>query len=50
MREAMDDLWKGLILLFMIAVVVAFLLGITAAWGIPKVWAWLKPIIHVATS
>ncbi len=28
----------------------AFSLGVAACWLLPKVWAWLKPLIHAWTA
>jgi hypothetical protein len=30
--------------------VIAFALGCLAVWGIPKLWAFLKPLIHQVTA
>lgn len=30
--------------------VVAFTLGALVVWGLPKLWHWLKPIIHSVTA
>jgi hypothetical protein len=30
--------------------VVSFVLGALVVWGLPKLWDWLKPIIHAVTS
>lgn len=30
--------------------VIAFGLGALAVWGLPKLWAWIKPWIHQVTS
>lgn len=29
---------------------VSFAAGALAMWGLPKLWAWLMPIIHMATA
>lgn len=30
--------------------VAAFTLGALIVWGLPKLWHWLKPIIHQVTA
>jgi len=35
-------------LIFLLALV--FGLGMLTMWGMPKLWAWLMPIIHAATA
>lgn len=36
---------------FVIGVIgLAFALGALAMWGLPKLWAWLKPLLHGLTS
>jgi hypothetical protein len=45
-RDMMDSIVAG----FIVLVVIAFLLGGAAVWGLPKLWHWLKPIIHGVTQ
>ena len=33
-----------------ILVVGAFTFGMVAMWGIPKLWQWIKPILHTFTG
>jgi hypothetical protein len=30
--------------------VAAFTLGALSVWGLPKLWHWLKPLIHQVTA
>lgn len=36
--------------LIAVLVIGAFVLGGLAVWGLPKLWHWLKPIIHQVTA
>lgn len=45
-----DELWKAIVLYFIIAMGVAVAFGMVLMWGLPKVWEWIKPFIHAATA
>lgn len=44
-----DEMWKSFFMGVVILLLVAFLLGMTVAWGIPKLWLLIKPILHTWT-
>jgi hypothetical protein len=31
-------------------IIIAFVLGALTVWGLPKLWAFLKPVIHQVTA
>lgn len=36
---------------FLLAVALSmFALGALAVWGLPKLWGWVKPVIHAITA
>ena len=35
---------------FFLVIVVAFGLGLLVAWGLPKLWELIKPLIHAMTA
>jgi hypothetical protein len=45
-----EEIGRQLIVWICILVAAAFLLGVLTMWGIPKLWEWLKPLIHAVTS
>jgi hypothetical protein len=45
-----DEAWRSLIAFFMVMLVIMFGLGVLATLGLPKIWEWLKPIIHAVTA
>lgn len=45
--KALGDAITGAIIL---VGMVAFVLGGLVFWGLPKLWAWIKPLIHAATG
>ena len=45
-----EQIAKSLMTALIGAVIAAFALGVLAIYGLPKLWAWLMPIIHAATS
>ena len=45
-----EQLAKSLALGFVLAVLLAFALGVLITLALPNVWAWLIPIIHAATA
>lgn len=45
-----DAIFDGMILFFWAAIAAAFGLGMLVMWGVPKLWDWIKPIIHAATG
>jgi hypothetical protein len=45
-----DGIGAALALWVVILIAAAFGLGALAMWGLPKLWAWLLPIIHAATA
>lgn len=50
----MDNIGKGIgdamMGAFLVVAVVCFAGGAALVWLAPKVWAWLKPIIHAFTA
>lgn len=45
------DAYASLMVRFVILLVVAgFAAGMLAMWGLPKLWALIKPLIHAATA
>jgi len=45
-----EGILKGMVMFFIICIVLAFALGAGLMWAAPKVWEWVKPIIHAATA
>lgn len=45
-----DEIFDSLAAFFITAIVVAFMLGGVSVWLLPKLWHWLKPIIHNFTA
>lgn len=45
-----DLMMKAIIIQLIIFAVLCIAFGGLLVWGIPKLWAWLLPIIHVWTA
>ena len=45
-----DGIGKSIIMGIVLLVSIAFSIGLLSAWFIPKLWIFLKPIIHTATA
>jgi hypothetical protein len=45
-----DDFGQQLVVFFIFVIVVAMSVGGAAVWLLPKLWHWLKPIIHNFTA
>ena len=45
-----DELGNALITLILAVIGIAFTLGVLATWLLPKLWHWIKPIIHNITN
>lgn len=45
--RGLEQAVMGMVIMF---AVVGFVLGGFVFWLLPKIWAWLKPLIHAATS
>ena len=45
-----DEIGRQLLRWVAVLVIAAFLLGGLVMWGIPKLWDWLKPLIHGWTT
>lgn len=45
-----DAIYKGMVTGIAILLAIAFTFGALAVWGLPKVWDWIKPIIHAVTG
>jgi len=41
---------ESILLGIIVLVIVAFLLGALAMWGLPHLWAIIKPFIHMVTA
>jgi hypothetical protein len=41
---------ESIVTLLIMVVIIAFALGFFAAWALPKLWMFLKPLIHAATA
>lgn len=44
------DVGKGITILIAFIATVAASLGALAVWGIPKLWMWVKPLLHAWTA
>lgn len=44
------DLDKYLLKLFVLTIFAGIIIGVVFSLGLPILWDWLKPLIHVATS
>lgn len=45
-----EGMFNGLIKGIITLLVVAFFLGVAAAWALPKLWHLIKPLIHGWTA
>lgn len=45
-----NGIWEGLVTFFIVCLVLALGVGMALVWLAPKVWDWIKPIIHAATA
>ncbi len=45
-----DNLIDDMITATYMIIALAFSAGAVAMWGIPKLWMWVKPMIHALTA
>jgi hypothetical protein len=45
-----DGIGKSIALGIIILIILSFTIGALATWGLPKLWIFLKPIIHAVTA
>lgn len=45
-----DEIFKGMIIFFIICVLLAIVFGAGLMVALPKVWEWVKPLLHAATA
>ena len=48
--EFLRDLERSIAIFFCWTVVIAATVGGLLVWGIPKLWEWVKPMIHSFTT
>lgn len=45
-----EGMWSGMVRFYLASILFAILLGGLLVWGVPEVWAWIKPFIHTVTA
>jgi hypothetical protein len=45
-----SGLWEGMVIFFFVCIALAMSAGAALMWVAPKIWAWVKPIVHAWTS
>lgn len=45
-----DAIAAGLIRMTIVVAVLSFMLGALLVWGLPELWAFIKPLIHSITA
>ena len=45
-----EGIGQAIVLGIILLIGVSFILGGLAAWGLPRLWVFLKPIIHAITT
>ncbi len=45
-----DEIFKGMIIFFIICILLAIVFGAGLMWTFPKIWEWVKPLLHAATA
>lgn len=48
--DMFDHLGEAIVAFFVVSVGIAFCVGVLAMYLIPKLWGWIKPIIHMMTA